>query len=153
MEVEIFKQKANRLFQTADHLTYMVYPMVKDNKLLMGIVKDLDDANKCAMDIIINNERKQKRIKALPDNFHTKLVAFRQHCAARYGVSDDIIQSIAELRDIVEEHNKSTVEFSRKDRFLIFSEGYDKMNVIEFSKLKNHLNKTRKLMEVINKIK
>ncbi len=153
MEVEIFKQKANRLFQTADHLTYMVYPMIKDNKLLMAIVKDLNDANKCAIDIIIDNERRQKRIKALPDNFHTKLVAFRQHCAARYGVGDDIIQSISELREIVEEHNKSVMEFSRKDKFLIFSEGYEKMKTIEFSKLKNHLSKTRKLVEVINSIK
>ena len=153
MEVEILKQRANRLFQTADHLTYMVYPMVKDNKLLLAIIKDLDDANKYVIDIILDNEKKYRRIRPVPDNFNTKLMVLRQHCAERYKIGDDVIQSIAELREILEEHNNSVVEFSRKDKFVICSEGYEKMKIIEISKIKNHISKTRKLLEVANNIK
>ena len=43
--------RANKSLNTADHLTYMTYPLLKDVKLVITIIDNLYNAYVCAMDL------------------------------------------------------------------------------------------------------
>ena len=62
-------EDANKLFKTADHLTYVTYPLLKDNKLIITIIENLSEATTKAMDAVLYYEKYYKRIMHFPSDF------------------------------------------------------------------------------------
>ena len=113
--------EAERLLKTSDHLIYVSYTLLKDQKLLVKILPEIKNAISKALNAILQNEYLFKRIKLYKnpkDNFET----FKKKCAPRYNITNSEIRKIEELFKIVESHENSPMEFTRGENVVILSD-------------------------------
>ena len=54
--------KANQSFKVADHIAYVTYPLVKDNKLIITVTENLAESLTKAIESLLFYERMYKRI-------------------------------------------------------------------------------------------
>ena len=111
--------EANKLFRTADHMAYVTFPLVKDNKLIITVVENLVLALTKAMNSIVEYDKLFKRINLYGDSFEVKFDAFKTKCARRYGIERQHIVLIEDLKGIVDDRKQSPMEFIRKDKYVI----------------------------------
>jgi len=62
-----------------------------------------------------------------------------------------MVLMVGEIKDIIMQHKKSPVEFTRNDSFVICSEDY-KMKTISLEKMRNYISKSKIFMQNINNI-
>ena len=145
-------KESNTSFSTADHLTYVTYPLIKETKLSITIIENLYLSVNKAMDAIIYYDRLYKRINPVAENFNSRFDVFKTKCARRYNIDEKYIKLIKELRNIVVSHKDSPMEFVRRDKFVICSESYTSIKTIDINKLKEYIILTRLFLEKINSI-
>ena len=140
---------ANRLFKTADHLTYVTYPLVKDNKLIITITENLTEAMIKAMEALLYYDRYYKRIMHFPSDFASKFDIFKRMCAPRYNINREYLVMMQDLKDLIEARKKSVMEFIRNDQYVITSNNYE-LRTLNYQKVKDILNKSKPFFEKVN---
>jgi len=143
--------RSNKHFNTADHLTYVTYPLIKDIKLLMNIIDNVYKAMLLGMDAVLGYDRLFKRISQFPDDFKTKIEIFKTSCAKRYNIQREHIVLIEDLRNMVEHRDKSPMEFIRRDKFVVM-DGDFRMKTLNYDKVKGHVNSAKGFIIKVNKI-
>jgi len=144
-------EKANQKLKIADHMIFMTYPLVRDNRLLLSIIQNIFLALANAMSSILYYERLFKRIPAFNDNFDAKFTVFRIKCVDRLNIDKKYIKLISEIEDIIIEHKKSPVEFERNNKFVICSSTY-RMRTISVEEIKKYITETRMFIQEANNI-
>jgi len=114
-------EEARRMIKTADHMIYVTYPILKENRLLIRILEQINTAIFNIIGMIMQHEYSYKRIKIYSDN-RINLETFETKCAPRYGISSDYLKGIKELFELIERHKKSPMEFVRQNKFIIMSD-------------------------------
>ena len=142
---------ATKAFQTADHLTYVTYPLLKEVKLIVPIAENLYSAVVNLMDAVLEYDKLYKRIDLLVDNFDARLEIFKSECSRRYNIPRDYIELIAELRNIIQHHKKSPMEFIRGDKFVIASSNYS-LKTVNLDNMKKYLAKVKQLTVKVNEV-
>ncbi len=139
--------EAERLLKTSDHLIYVSYTLLKDQKLLVKILPEIKSAISKALNAVLQNEYLYKRIKLYKnpkDNFET----FKKKCASRYNITTSEIKKIEELFKIVESHEKSPMEFIRGENVVILSETNSHL-VVNFESAKEFLRLGKVILEKV----
>jgi hypothetical protein len=103
------------------------------------------------MSSVLNYERLFKRIPPFQDNFDSKFNMFRAKVTNRYGIENRYIQLINEVKEVIIQHRKSPMEFSRKDKLVICNGDY-KMRTITVNNIKEYINNTKDFIEIMQKI-
>ena len=134
--------EARDKLNTADHLTYVTYPQIKEVKMLYAIMEDLNKVSNNVVKAIIQYERMYKRIPLVPNDFRSQFEVFRSKCANRYGFDTRIVEMVEDLNRIVELKRRSPMEFVRNDKFVLCTETY-KMKVINLQKVKDYLQMSK----------
>jgi hypothetical protein len=148
---ESYKEKALKYINTADHILTQTYPMVNEPKILLSVINNLKKAVECTVEYILSHERIHKRIPPYHNNYDSKMNAFKHRITDRYHINIKYITLIEELRDITEKHKKSPVEFSRKEEFVICSEGY-KLRKISVAEMKNYIRDAKIFLKEMDNI-
>ena len=143
--------KANRLFNTVDHLAYVTYPLINDTKLIINITENLYNSLVMFVDALIEYERMYKRIPPLAENFESRFDTFKNKCAPRYNIKREHIVLINDLKKLVALRKKSSMEFVRKDKFVICNEDY-KTYSLSIDKVKQYIKDSKEFVERINKV-
>lgn len=143
--------RANKSFNTADHLTYITYPLLKDTKLVVTITENLYNAFVYGMDAFLAYERLYKRIHEIPEDFGSRLSVFKTKVVPRYNIEREHLLLMDDLKKIIDYRRKSPVEFIRKDKIVICSDNY-KMRTINYDKIKEYLNKSKPFFTRLNKV-
>ncbi|MFH1500885.1 MAG: hypothetical protein ABIE22_02965 [archaeon] len=112
---------ASKSLQTADHMIYITYPLIKDKKLLLKILSELHIAVTSAVNAILQYEYYYKRIEIYSDP-RSNFQEFREKCAPRYKITPEQVKSILEIIKIAESHKKSPFEFIKNDKIVIMSD-------------------------------
>ncbi|MFH1585708.1 MAG: hypothetical protein ABIB79_02990 [archaeon] len=115
-------QKAQRIIQTVDHMAYMTFQLVKDKRLLLKMLTEIKNGISSCINAILQYEYLYKRI-SLYKNARENFMTFEKRCAKRYNITEEEINLIKNLFDIVEKHNQSPFEFMRGDKVVILSNG------------------------------
>ena len=140
---------ANRLMNSADHLAYVTYPLIKDNKLIITIAENLNSALLNLMEALLMYERAYKRIPPYPENFDMRLQIFKEKIANRYNIDRSYIVLIEDLKKLVYERKKSTMEFIRHDKYVLFNKNMS-IKSITLEKVKKYLNESKPLFLKVN---
>lgn len=143
--------EANRLFNTADHLAYITYPLVKETKLMVTITENLYLSLMAAVDALLQHEKAYKRISLTPNDFESKLDTFRRECMPRYKLDRSYLLLIKDIHDIIEHKKKSPIEFIRNDKYIMCSDSY-KMKVLTIEGLKQYIAQSKEFIFRINKV-
>lgn len=152
--MEDFKKrvsKAKKLYETADHLAYVTYPLIKETKLIITILENLYASLIMSMDAFLYYDRLYKRINPVAENFHSRFETFKTKTAPRYGIDDSKLLLILDLRDIIKKRRESPMEFTRRDKYVIASRDY-KLKMVSIGKAKEYLSDSKIFIEKLNRI-
>ncbi|MBU0471149.1 MAG: hypothetical protein KKF65_00865 [Nanoarchaeota archaeon] len=143
--MEEFQQlilNAKKTIRIADHMLIMTFPMIKDPKILLAVLQNINSALANAMFSVVYYERLFKRIPQFQEDFDSKFNVFKGKIVEKYNINKAYLNLIQEIREILLEHKKSPIEFSRGDRFVICSSNY-RMKTISVDDIKKHIAKTK----------
>ncbi|MAG50668.1 hypothetical protein CL621_03480 [archaeon] len=143
--------EANKAFKTADHLTYVTYPLVQETKLLIAIVENLYSALIKSIEAILEYDQLYKRISLLPQDPQLRFEIFKTKSAKRYNIDDIDLDLIEDLREIISYHKKSPLEFVRKDKYVLYLNNL-RIKTIDFKKIKEDLEKVNTFLKKVNLI-
>ena len=129
-------QKAEKAFTNADHLTYVTYPLVKEDKLMITIVQNLHTALTQGAKALVVYEKKETSFEML---------------IPKYKISKELSTTLKEVRDIMKKHEESAVEFSRKKNYIICDDNY-RMKKLDLTTLKKYILETRAFIQFLRRL-
>jgi hypothetical protein len=133
--------EANRKLKLADHMAYVTYPLLKETKLLLTILNNVNKSLLLALDAYLYYDYLYKRISYLPDNLKEKLDIFERSSAKRYELHG-YKELILEINELLKKHKESPVSFVKKDKLVICSKNY-KIKTLELEDAKTYLSKAK----------
>lgn len=132
-------EEALRSLKIADHLLSTTYPLVKDPKVLIGVLTNLY----IAYDRTIKLTLKQHDVFQ-PRTFIARYEQFKEVIGDK--LNGEEIRSIKTIYELKEEHDKSPVEFARKQQMVICSSSYA-LRTLTHGSLKKHMAYAKKIVK------
>ncbi|MEK6872424.1 MAG: hypothetical protein AABW90_00240 [Nanoarchaeota archaeon] len=123
-------KEAIRHLHIADHMTYVTFPLVKENRLLLKIFDEIYASVIGSINSVLSYEHFCKRIN-LYSNYSNHFDTFIG-IAKNYGLFNENLQKIKEIITINNRHKQSSMEFIKKDKVVIMSDNLG----VEFLDLK-----------------
>jgi hypothetical protein len=144
-------EKANKCLKVADHMLNITYPMVKDPKILVNVLDNLNSGIYASISALLFLEEYNRNIPSFQDNFESRFFVFKMNCVDRFKINHKYLPFITDLRAMLEAHKKSPVEFIRKDKYVMCSHDYE---ITELNKkvLYDALLKAKVFIDEINNI-
>ena len=144
-------REANKTLQTADHLAYVTYPIVNELKLLVTIAENVYLSMSFGMEALLRYDLLYKRISYIPQDFTSKLEVFKR-VSMRYNIERMHVSALKDIRELLEHQKKSPVEFTRKDKLIMFSSNYKVQKTINIDKVKEYINNAKPFIAKVNRI-
>ena len=144
------QEKARQQYEAAWHLFHVTFPSVKDPHLLLGIISNLAACLEKAMEAILAYERQLQLVPAYANTFESKLTTFRT-ALRRNHLSPEYITLLLFLRELMESHQKSPIEFKRQDRFVIASKDYQ-LKVVDARDISRYLDQSKEFLTAMEGI-
>ncbi len=145
------RARAYQQYDAAFHLLKVTFPLVRDPKLLIGVVHNLFSAAEAGIDAILAYERELRLVPAYQDNFQSKFTIFQYKSARRNKTPAQVITMIWELKGILEAHRASPMEFQRGSRLVICGKNY-RLTSLALNDLQDYLNHTKQFLEHMDSI-
>ncbi|MEM4326165.1 MAG: hypothetical protein QXU40_02595 [Candidatus Pacearchaeota archaeon] len=130
-------ENAEKIIRTADHIVYITFPLVRDKRLLLKVIKEIKEAIIICLNSILSYESTKNKVPLYKD-FRDNLEMFKEEYAINYRMTSTEISSILELLDFVKFHEESQFEFMKKDSIVIMSGGFDS-KVLTLNQVKEFL--------------
>jgi len=138
-------KKAKQHFDVADHMAYVSFVILKENRLLIKIINELYISVTSLIKSILKYEADKGRIKIYSDsniNFRT----FKEKVSDKYFTKEEF-NNLITIMQLEKQHKSSPMEFVKKDTFVIMLDDHYETLTIEktrmvLAKLKGSLNKT-----------
>lgn len=150
-EIEKLLREAHNSVRVADHMIYTTYPMIKDLRILIKVMENLNFSLEKTIEALLYYERLYKRIKTYPDDFISRLDVLKFKVAEKYGINKESLLLVFDIHNFVEARKKSPMEFARRDKYIVCNDEY-KIQSIDYKTTKNFLNQTKIFIAKINKI-
>ena len=141
-------KEAIKHLQIADHMAYVTFPLVSEQRLLLKIFDEIYKSIINCINAILNYEYLYKRIKLYGDN-GDNFKTFSQKCAKNYNLSHQQIKIINEIIEINKRHHQSAMEFVKRDRVVIMSDSLS-IQTLDIFRLKQYLLLTKELVMKVN---
>ena len=109
----------------ADHMLTVTYPLLKEPKLLLSSLDNIFLSVSLAMNAVLQFERSRKKIPVFGDSFANQLSIFATRVAPEHSISKNYVKFISHLKEFVDHHKKSSVEFKRNDAYVMADDDYD----------------------------
>ncbi len=136
------RSEAKKKIELADHMLFVTFPLVKDSKLLLAVMENVFLAHTHTMGYLLYYERMMKRVGPFFDTFESKYRLFSEKSVPSYGIDEDYLKLVRDVKEILTAHKRSPMEFSRKDQFVICSDDYE-LRVLKSDEIKEILSKTK----------
>jgi len=141
-------KEAIRALQIADHMTYVTFPLVKEQRLILKIFDEIYKSIIGCINAILNYEYLYKRIKLYRDN-NDNMQTFIDKCAKNYTLNNEQIKKIKEILELNKKHKQSAMEFVKKDKVVILSDNL-KTQVLTIQIIKQYLLLAKELLMKVN---
>ena len=142
---------SKKSIQIADHMIFVTYKLVQDPKLLLSAIKRIYRALECATNSLLHYERLFKRIPPFPENFPSKFIILKDRCMNRLGLTQSYLYLIQDIHSLLLDHQKSPMEFVRRNRLIICSNNY-RTKRISIEEMKEYLSKGKSFINDVEKI-
>ena len=145
------RQKAIQQYEGAYHLFNVTFPLVKDPKLLIGVISNISESLEKSMDAILKYERTLRLVPHYQEEFQSKFNIFRYKSVRRNKIPGEIINLILELRETLALQKRSPMEFQRGNRFVICTKDYQ-MKVISIKELQNYMDLNKRFINIMETV-
>ncbi|MFP4112562.1 MAG: hypothetical protein ACLFPQ_03665 [Candidatus Woesearchaeota archaeon] len=137
-----YGKEAKKNIQVADHMLFVTYPLIKDPKLLLAVMENMFLSLTNSMRLLLYHERTYKRVPSFFDTFESKYRVLSEKAALRYGITQETLDFLRHVKNVLVAHKRSPIEFSRRDQFVICSDDY-KLEVLGIEEIKDYLKKAK----------
>jgi hypothetical protein len=152
MENTVWKanlEKAKKHFQIADHMAYVTFTLLKENRLIIKILVETAEAVGCLVNSILQKAHSEGRIRIFKTPEENMRV-FSEKLSKDY-VNKEDLNNILKILEIRKKHIDAHVEFVKKDKFVILLG--DKYEALTIEYVKELMASARRLMnETLRKI-
>ena len=145
------RSKALQQYDAAFHLLNVTFPLVNDPKLLIGVVHNIFSSMEASMGAIMAYERKLHLIPPYYDNFESKFNLFRHKTVPRNNISSQLVESLGKLKELLDLHKKSPMEFQRGQKFVICTKEFQ-MQSLTFQEIRNYLYQSKEFIHLMEQI-
>jgi len=145
------KEKAKQYLDNADHILSITYPLVKEPKLLVAAMDNIYLSLLHTINASLHFERAMKRIPPFHDSFENKVEIFKRDFIKKYNLKSDYIKLIMQINNLLENHKKSTMEFPRKDVFVICTNDYS-IKTLSMDEMKKIVAETKNFLRDVDAI-
>ena len=142
---------ANHKIKNADYLLTTTFKAFKEPKILINVLKNIDESFDMAISTICYRDRDLKLVSKFHDSSISRLNLFKQKLAPKYGFDEKLIKIISEIRELLEQHKTSPVEFTRRTEFIICNNSFG-IKKINYENTKQYLEIAKKFIFDIEKI-
>lgn len=129
-------ERADLSLRTADHMAYVIYPLLKDIKLMKKVIDDLRSTATNIINALLLNEYNNKRIPYLRDRAQN-LELFKKNYP-RFGFNQEETRVLLTVLDLVKKEREGSFEFIRGDKLVIMSNGM-RVDAITLDQIKSYL--------------
>ena len=137
---KISLNKAFDHFQTAEHLYHTTFPVAKEPKLLLAIVKSISNG----IEYFIQSLLEQEKL-SVPEGLLQKINTLRP-LIQKHHLSNEEIVFMLRIQEILHLQQQSPVEFKRGDTRVICSDDYD-IEVLSPKDVENFLQHLKKILQ------
>ncbi len=145
------KAKAKQQYDAAFHLLKVTFPLVKDPKLLLGVVHNLFASMEATMDAILAYERQLRYIPSYQEDFQSRFNLFRLRCLKRNNIPTEYPMLMQELQEILALHKKSPMEFQRGNSLVICDRNY-LLKTISLRELQQYVEQAKGFLDTTERI-
>lgn len=132
-----YLNEALRHIALAERITYQTYPLVKDNKLFLKILEEL---NKSAINLVNANYKKTFFNKEIKPEKIKKIIRI----LSEMNINKQDINLVLEIIMINQKHKSSAIEFSKNDKIVIMMDNLQTI-ILDINKIKNYIRIVKKL--------
>jgi hypothetical protein len=139
-------KKAKQHFDIADHMAYVSFVILKENRLMIKIINEMYSSVICLIKAMLDYEFENKRIRIYHDsalNFKT----FRERVGNMYLAKKEM-ELILIIINLEKQHKQSEMEFVKNEKFVIMNgERYETLTI---EKIKGLLSILRGIMNKVS---
>lgn len=143
------QEQAQRYYDVAFHLRAVTFPLVKDHKLLMGVLQNVFNSIEQAMSALLSYERQLQLVPNYYDDFQSKFNTFRYRCMRRNNISPEFAITIQELKELIELQKRTPMQFQRGNRLVLSDKNYQ-LKVISIADIDGFLSKNKEFLGLID---
>jgi len=136
--------RARRSLKTAEHMTFVSYPMLNEKRLLLKILEELADSLISSINAVLQFDHIKNKTR-IYGNAQENFQLFKRISGA-YGLSETETKKIEEILSIAEKHKKSSFEFVKNDTIVIMADGFA-TEAITIDKIRKFFIETRMIFE------
>jgi hypothetical protein len=144
-------ETAKKKIYLAEYMLTNTYALLKDPKLLLAILENIQMSLEFGLNAILGYERIFRRIPPFHNSLDSKINTFKLKVQKRLKFDDKCIKIILKISDILNEHKNSSVEFSRNKKYVIANDAYN-LKTISVEDLKENINICKDFLNKINQI-
>ena len=138
--------RAEKSLRTADHMIYITYPLIKENRLLRSVLEQLYGIADSIIKASLYYEHAYKRIQSPPTELWAQNFEVFRGCSGSFALTDAELQPLQELFELAAKHKASSTEFIRKDR-LVFMSSNARTESVSLEQLKGYLNMLKVVLQ------
>jgi hypothetical protein len=151
MEFHTLRIQALEKLKVADHLVSTTYSLVREPKLLVSVIENICQALELTMQALIEYEKNFISIPKYNPDFENIMELFRRKIVTKYGIHNDIVSFITDMKKTLDDHKKASVEFTKKETFVMSDNDY-RLTTLNVDDVKKTLLKARKHVDELFKI-
>ena len=148
-KVNQLAQEAVKAFTSADHLAYTTYNLIQEPKLLMQIMQKLYTSLVNGMNAYLYKDYELKKITTIPITVEERIKLFEEKSARYNHIPMTIPLLIRELKNRVNYKKESIMDFTRKGKFIMAGEGFERLQVIDIVQIRSWIMQIRPFIEQI----
>jgi len=118
-------KEAKKQIKLADHLFSVVYPLLREGKILVKVILCLKEGVIHTMNATLFHEYLYKRVTLYKEPMQNFRI-FREKCSKRFNFSDDEVNKIFDILSLAERYFKSQFHFLREGNVVALNETMDK---------------------------
>jgi len=149
MDYQSLRSQADQKIKVADHLLSTTYSIVKEPKLLVSVIENLHYSLDFAMIALLEHEKESGYIGDFGKTFESRLEMFRRKIMPRHELGPEIMDFMIELKNTLDEHKKSSVEFTKKEKLVISDNDYN-LRTLTAEDVKKKLALAKKYVQDLN---
>ncbi|MFH1400883.1 MAG: hypothetical protein ABIH41_05150 [Nanoarchaeota archaeon] len=144
------RARALKAVSVADHMLSVTYPLLKDPKLLLAVLDNISKSLEANVASLVTRDRTLQLVPACPPTFDAQYTVFKRYLVRRYALEETYIGLIDDVRSIIKQHKDSSIEFSRKGRFVICNEDYS-LQTLNAKEIKTYLKGAKDFSDAIGR--
>jgi hypothetical protein len=150
-QFQFLRDKAFEKVKVADHMLFVTYPMMKDPKLLLAVLENVNTSLEYAVAAILHYQLLFKQIPAFKETPQSRLEMFRNEVVPRLRMSQNYVKLIRDVRKLLAAQKKSPVSFVKNDKYVICSPKYD-IKAIDVNLVKRYVFEAKLFVSNVNVI-